>query len=143
MVFINTILSAFMVALAATGALASDEGIDSHRCKGGQVYCGHHLLKLSSDKYREKIKDQLAAHNITADDFNVRNSEWSCLHGDAIGFTKLCKVGCIDAGKKDDYCDVNAGSSDGGLDERDVEADDGFDEDDKADADEADADEED
>ena len=54
--------------------------------------------------YITKINTNLAAKLVNQNDYNQKNSLWSCGDNGDIEFKQLCRTGCVDNGKDDDAC---------------------------------------
>ncbi|KAI1733845.1 hypothetical protein F4680DRAFT_471688 [Xylaria scruposa] len=142
MMFANFLVIIFIVALSATGLAVSGpattepanstESVTTtgsaatelaggdlntarlRHCHTGSIYCGTNLLKI--EDYTTKIIVGLRAHNISTEDYNIKNSLWACVDRDELEYIELCTVGCVGGdNKQEDYCDSKGGSSLGGF----------------------------
>ncbi|KAI0546952.1 hypothetical protein F4679DRAFT_587014 [Xylaria curta] len=136
MMFANFLIIIFIVALSATGLAASGPattepanstesvttigsagtelvGGESNtakfkKCHVGGIYCGENLLKIGD--YTTKMIVRLRDHNISTEDYNIKNSLWACVERDELEFIELCTVGCVGNSKREDYCYAKGGS---------------------------------
>ncbi|KAI1196235.1 hypothetical protein F5X97DRAFT_220272 [Nemania serpens] len=98
--------------VAIIAVAASSAGLVSAKsCHNGGIYCGTYLLDRGD--YINKIITNLRANSLGTEDYNIKNSLWTCIdHGD-IQFKELCSVGCIGGDKSDDYCSETGNSKRG------------------------------
>ncbi|KAI0195561.1 hypothetical protein EV127DRAFT_404303 [Xylaria flabelliformis] len=136
MMFVNFLVIIFIVALSATGLAApgpaatesanSTESVTTigsaatelagadlniakaKKCRMGGIYCGTYLLKIGD--YTTKMIVRLRAHNVSTQDYNIKNSLWACIEHDELEYIELCSVGCVGGNKREDYCDASGSS---------------------------------